>query len=314
MNGRVIELPKGSTPLDFAYEISSSLGNHCAKAKVNASVVPLDYELRTGDKVMIQKKMEMMPNLYWLSIVKTEKAKQAIQKFLLEKGQDTLLKEGVRLLNQQLRARKMPLFDESYQALKTFKGKPLSLEERKALLISLAQGEIQAGELMKELFPEQKKEAQVSFRTRSNQKEKISIGGDSNLTTKIAACCSPAPGHSIVGYVTRGGFISVHKKSCKVLKSLDARRHIEAHWSHLPRESRRILTEVLVQESSLLSQLSRVLQKKKISLLGFEHRQQHNGVLLNFELQLPEEEKTETLLKLWREQAGVLTVTLIEQD
>ena len=103
MNGQVIELPKGATPLDFAYYISSSLGNHCFKAKVNEKVVPLDYELKTGDKVLILKKFEVVPNLYWLSVVQTEKAKKCIQEFLFEQGKIQLLSRGVELMNKQLK-------------------------------------------------------------------------------------------------------------------------------------------------------------------------------------------------------------------
>lgn len=313
MNGQVIELPKGATPLDFAYYISSSLGNHCFKAKINGKVVPLDYELKTGDKVFILKKLEVVPNLYWLSVVQTEKAKKTIQGFLFEQGKVQLLNRGIEMMNKQLKRMKKSPLDDRLSLMAEYDGRKFTQEERKAVLVSLAQGEIDSEVLIKRIFPRDAyfQKQLVQFGKLSRSKSKIFIAGDNTLKTKIAACCSPSSAHKIIGYVTRGGFISVHRKSCKVLSSLDTSRLLESWWNGHKASPKRAKAVVQVKRSHLLSALTQVLQKEGVGLLGFEHEQEGQIYILIFDLQLSDMKTMENVVKVWEGMKDVVSVKVI---
>jgi guanosine-3',5'-bis(diphosphate) 3'-pyrophosphohydrolase len=312
LNGRVIELPQGSTPLDFAYALSAPLGHHCAKAKVNGKVVPLDYELKNGDRVFVVQKMDASPNLYWLSLVKTKRAKKAIREWLLEQGEETVLDQGIRLMNNCLRRYQQKNLDKEYQFLARYEGKELTFDQRKNLIIQVGQGGVdsekivRSGVSQKQFFEQER----VSFETnKDTQKLGIIIAGEKGMMTKLAACCNPHHDQKIVGYVTRGGFISVHFDECKVLVSLDNRRFIEAHWTGQKVLSRDVCVEVIVSLPHLLAKLSSVLRETSAVLISFEHHQDSAvSYRLIFDLRLQGPKDLDEIVKSWQKMDGVESV------
>jgi len=317
LNGQVIELPKGSTPLDFAYALSDSLGHHCAKAKVNDSVVPLDYELKNGDRVFVVKKMEASPNLYWLSLVKTKRARRAIQKWLLEQGEDTVFDRGLRMINKRLRSYRHPVLDEEYSLLKHYKGDDLTQEQIRNLIMSVGKGDRDADEVVQSVIAGQELRAhqRVAFAPLSQKKKhrgKVTIAGETGFRTKLAACCDPEEGDHIVGYVTRGDFISVHKEGCKVLASLDRLRFIEAWWSGKEKPQKQVRFEVSVQMTNVLEQLSKYLKEHQIMLMGFFYDKAQVGYTLTFDVQVKDHDQAQAVLESWKGYDGVEEVELRE--
>ncbi|MGE3278654.1 MAG: bifunctional (p)ppGpp synthetase/guanosine-3',5'-bis(diphosphate) 3'-pyrophosphohydrolase [Candidatus Altimarinota bacterium] len=312
LNGVVVELPKGATPLDFAYALSDTLGNHCFKAKVNGKIVPLNYELQNGDRVFVVKKMEVSPSLYWLSIVRTDRARNSIRKWLLEQGEDTVLDQGVRLVNRVLRQMGHDLLDEEYDLLRHYEGKELSLQARRLLLVAIGQGEKDPDHVVRAVLSEEQLQQRQSLRATSllRQKDAIFVAGESDFKTKIAACCSPVFGNSIIGYVTRGGFISIHERSCKVLASLDSQRLIDAWWAGQEHSGRRVKVQVLVLVSMahLLGQLSQFLKAREIPLMGFAYEKHEQGYLLSLDLQIKGSSDLDQVLARWKQVPGVLGV------
>jgi (p)ppGpp synthase/HD superfamily hydrolase len=177
ISNEVLDLPRGSTPVDLAYAISKEMGDHCFKAKVNGRTVSLDYELESGDKVFIVQKLQAVPSIFWLSFVCTQRAKDSIKLWLQD--HDGLDEQEKRPTGIQ----------------------PLEVPDKKP----------------------------VSGRSVSDRR--LLVHGYTDLDTRLASCCAPLPGVSLLGYVTRGGFISVHRKDCRALHALDRRRYIEVSWA-----------------------------------------------------------------------------------
>lgn len=315
MSGTVIELPKGSTPLDFAYAISDALGNHCSKAKVNGKMVSLNHELQNGDRVFVVKKMEASPNLYWLSLVRTDRARSAIRRWLLEQGEDTVLDQGARMVNRLLRQYNHDLLDKEYSLLKSYEGKELNLQERKALLMSVGQGQRDADDVVRTLLSEEQllKHEQERASLPPDQKEKILVAGEPGFKTKVAACCKPVYGNVILGYVTRGGFISIHEKNCKVLASLNSQRLIDAWWAGQHTFTQEVRVEVLVTIAHLLVKLSHFLKERSVPLSGFSHAKHENGYLLTFDIRLKNRTELQSLIDAWKKIPGVLMVQQAEK-
>ena len=127
----------------------------------------------------------------------------------------------------------------------------------------------------------------------------------------MAACCNPSTAHKIVGYVTRGGFISIHRKLCKVLSSLDASRLIEARWNGHHIGSKRITVEVTTTRSTHLSELAHELHVEKITLLKFSHERQGQDHVLIFDLQLPDGHDMKSVIKNWEKMEEVKEVRVV---
>jgi len=310
LTGVVVELPKGATPLDFAYAISDALGNHCFKVKVNGRIVPLNYELQNGDRVFVVKKMEVTPNLYWLSLVRTDRARNAIRKWLLDQGEDTVLDQGVRMVNRVLRQWEHDPLDEEYSLLRHYQGQDLSLQKRRALLISIGQAESDPEDIVRSVLSEEQLAKHKAIKPASvhYQKDAILVAGESDFKTKVAACCSPVFGNSIIGYVTRGGFISIHERSCKVLASLDSQRLIDAWWAGQQQLGQVVRVEVLVSMAHLLVQLSQFLKLREIPLMGFSYQKHDQGYLLRFELNVKGGSDLDQILSRWKKVPGVVKV------
>lgn len=311
LHGMVVELPKGSTPLDFAYSMSEQLGNHCFMAKVNDKAVPLDYELQSGDRVFVVKKMSVRPNLYWLSIVNTEKARKAIRKYLIEQGTDTLVDQGARQLNQMLRKFGEHSLDLEHSFLEQYKGNLLTNKERKELLIQIAQGEIEPEAVVRSVLSQR----QMLKKKRSKKSRKVSdasqvyIAGEKGFKTKLAACCLPSEGEKIVGYVTRGGVISLHLVKCKMLVALDQQRCIDASWTAEDRSSDIVSLEVVLKDQYLLKSMSDVLRKQRVLVSRFHHQGEEEGQhRLTFDLQPPHQQATDEVIRQWQDFDDVVEV------
>lgn len=315
LTGQVIELPRGSTPLDFAYEISEALGNHCSKAKVNGKVVPLDYQLQNGDRVYVVRNLEVSPNLYWLSLAHTEKARSAIRQSLLEQGEDTVLDQGVRMVNRQLRRFGHSALDNKYLLLSQYQQKDLNLEKRREFLIAIGKGELSAAEVVRDLLSSSertKKGEDAPAPLKEVQHGSISVGGETGFKTKLSACCNPDLGTPIQGYVTRGGFISIHSRSCKVLSSLDPHRFIDVWWDGHQELSQDIRVEVVVSLANLLTSLSERLKERHIALNSFYHTRHEYGYALLFDLTVDRGQNITELLDSWKALDGVVSVRMLQ--
>ncbi|MBD3330034.1 HD domain-containing protein [Candidatus Peregrinibacteria bacterium] len=242
--GEVKDLPVGSCPIDFAYYIHTDVGHQCYMAKVDDKIVPLDYELKNGDMVRIFTRKDSYPKLEWLSQVKTGLARNKIKNYFNALNSQEHLREGRRMLNSQLKNIGKPVLDQHYSILKNMHGVTLNKSEREQILEEVGKGAKLVGDIIKQVYPREK--ALNSLEKSSsglklphldilNLESQILVGGEDNLPLKIAKCCSPRIADNIVAYVTRGNRITIHKKGCQLLSSLNEIRMLDASWKHVRR-------------------------------------------------------------------------------
>ncbi len=246
--GDVKELPLGSCPIDFAYSIHTEVGDHCAGAKVNGRQVPLKYQLQTGDIVEIVTSPTQVPRRGWLELVKTSRARARIRSWLRREEKEKALKLGRDICEREIRK-----YDTSLKKIIKSGHIRLILKQLRCnslddLLVKVGTGAITVQNLIKGLQPaELRKEtdqqshlspeeiaalmAQQSSPGKSDGKSGVRIDGIDGMLVKVSQCCNPLPGDPIVGFITMGRGVSVHKANCANLLSSDPQRWIDVTWS-----------------------------------------------------------------------------------
>lgn len=240
--GEVKDLTVGATPIDFAYAIHTDVGNRCVMAKVNHSLVPLDCELKNGDVIEIITRKDATPKLRWLSIVKSNFARHKIKAYFSGLNRENNIKEGRRLINAQLERLNKPKLDQNYSVLKTLADQNLSLSQRESLVEEVGKGAKLVSDIVRKLYPYERNLATKEIVSRAEPalskeateklvlEEQVIVGGETGLPIKIAACCQPKMRDKIIGYVTRGSRVTVHKAGCRLIANLNAERFISAKW------------------------------------------------------------------------------------
>ena len=258
--GDVLELPKGATPIDFAYRIHSGVGDRTIGAIVNDQIVPLDYELQDGDIVKINTGKEANPNKDWMNFVKTSQAKSKIKSYFSKQDRVNYINIGKEMLEKEIRRRKLSfsevLTDEHLNKVL----KDTHTTDLEDLYLSVGSLRFTAGYII-DLIYEDKKNVmdiylgKVSNRTNLSNKAikgDIIVAGTDDILVTIATCCKPIKGDPIVGYITKGEGIAVHKKDCQNIKS--STRLIDVEWN-------------MSSESSYLTDLTIKVLKGKNQLL-----------------------------------------------
>lgn len=242
--GEVKDLPKGSTPVDFAYSIHSDVGHRCKLAKVNDMVVSLDYQLKNGETVEIMLGKKPDPKPLWLSFVKTQSAKTKIRSYFRSLDKESLLRRGKDLINEELSQYGKPRLDENLTLFREYNGRRLSLRDREGLVEEVGNGSIEASALLKNIFRTQtvRERTHAKLSTKKNKislpqssgkgagAAQICVAGECDLPYKIGNCCKPQKGLPIVGYITRGHTITIHLQRCKLLRAARPERILEATW------------------------------------------------------------------------------------
>ncbi|MEA4883465.1 MAG: bifunctional (p)ppGpp synthetase/guanosine-3',5'-bis(diphosphate) 3'-pyrophosphohydrolase [Clostridia bacterium] len=234
--GDVKALPAGSTPIDFAYAIHTDVGNRCVGSRVNGRMAPLGTELATGDIVeVITSKTTTGPKQDWLAIAKTAKAKGKIRQWVKELRREESIERGKELLERELRrvgAEVHANMKEDRLLDAAHKFSHLSAED---FLASIGYGRISAAQAIGKLLPERVQEDQRPAREAHpsvRSSKGVRVHGVDNVLVRFARCCSPAPGDAIVGYITRGRGISVHREDCPNvgIEIDDENRRVEVEW------------------------------------------------------------------------------------
>lgn len=238
--GEVKDLPKGATPLDFAYAVHTDIGHTCVLAKVNGKSVSLSTELENGDTVEIVTKKGNTPKLEWLPIVKTSQSKVKIKNWFASQNQEKHVKIGRDQLNIQLRRYGKPALTPSLSILKDYGSKNLSFQDREKVLEEIGKGSQLASNVIRKIYDHEDLLGSSKTRILEKRDKKIAelpslntkaiiLGGVSNVEISVAKCCGPVPGDEIVGYVsTLKGAVKIHKKDCPLLKKLNKNKMVSA--------------------------------------------------------------------------------------
>ena len=233
--GDVVELPVGSTPIDFAYRIHSKVGDTTVGAIVNDQIVPLSYELHNDDVVNIKTNASATPNKDWLNIAKTNQAKNKIKAYFSKKDKEAYILKGKEILEKELRKRKLAFNEILTTDVINKLIKDLKLKDIEDIYFAIGTFRYTAGYIIN-LSNNDKHQVEDALLERKrdlpkiNYKSDILVEGISNIMVNIAKCCMPVKGDEIVGYVTKGQGISVHKKGCNNIPD-DSERTIEVSWN-----------------------------------------------------------------------------------
>ena len=231
--GDVFELPKGSTPIDFAYRVHTKIGETMVGAIVNDNIVPLNYELKTGDIVKINTNKSSSPSKEWIQIARTNSTKNKIRAFFSKLDKEEASAKGKDLLAKEIRRKKLSLdiIDNNMDAIiKEFK---LSNEEE--LYLDIGTGKISPNTVINITTPKEENSIDVNKYIRIQNKEisaknDILVDGIDEIKVTLANCCKPINGDEIVGYISRGNGVIVHSKNCPNLKNMEDRL-INVSWS-----------------------------------------------------------------------------------
>lgn len=245
--GDVIDLPEGSTPVDFAYAVHTDIGNKCAGAKVNGKLVQLSYQLRSGEVVEIITDKNKTPSRDWLEFVKTHTAKARIKEWLKKQSEPENFKRGLRLLNNTFQQLQGINFLDLPENKKKIILEKLNYKNINTIILAVGQGELSPKTVFKAIFPEeswlippdQKIQIQPKAKTQ-NQLTNILLAGQAGLAIYIAKCCLPQPNEQILGYITKHRGAAIHQANCKNLlraKNKWPQKIIEAQWQEIKSNS-----------------------------------------------------------------------------
>jgi GTP pyrophosphokinase len=294
-NGEVKEFPQGSTPLDFAYVIHTEVGNRCVGAKINGKIVPLKYKLQNGDLVEIITSPKQKPRRDWLNLVKTSRAKSRIRNWLRREEKEKAANVGREICERELRKyetslKKIIKTGHMRQLLKSLHCN--SLED---LLGKVGSGTLAIHNLIKVLQPadlmvpeeDQEKElksieAAAQRRERPSDDEAITIEGVDDMLVKISQCCLPVPGDRIMGFITTGRGISIHKANCHNLLLTDPQRRIEVSWSADAKTVHRAQIYVVTQnKKGMLAAVSNAISMDDANILELEAKTTSDNLATN---------------------------------
>lgn len=241
--GDVIDLPVGSTPLDFAYRIHTDIGHHCTGARVNGKLAQLSYKLNTGDIVeILTSRQSSGPSRDWLEIVKTSQARSKIRAFFKKQLREEDISRGKGSLEKEVQKLGVKLADLDNAGIVDAVLRKLNYPDIQSLCAAISYGGISPIHVTARLRDEilrtapsllpQKEEAPLSVPKRPRgPEEAITVKGMSDFLVRLACCCNPVPGDPIIGYITRGRGVTVHRLDCPTLQSLtDTERFIETSW------------------------------------------------------------------------------------
>lgn len=314
--GRVVELPKGATPIDFAYHVHTDLGHHCRGAKVNGQIVPLYTPLENGQRIEILSVKEGGPSLDWLhqGYVKSHRAMSKIRHWIKQQHQDIALEAGRALFERE--AARAGISNSKLDAIAA----RLGLKSIEDVYLALGQGEMSLRELSQTLTalleppaPPMPVNPDDLIRTaRADQHGKgVLIEGVDQLMTLLAKCCKPVPPDQVIGFVTKGRGISIHRTDCPTLKRLAAaspERLIRADWGN-SHAGQTFAVDIMIEahdRQSLLRDLSEVLSRDKINVTAVNTLSKDNRATMRFTIEIRDIAQLQRIFVRLSEVPGVI--------
>ncbi len=273
-NGKLVHLPRGSTPLDFAFQIHTEVGIHCAGAKINGRLQPLSTQLKSGDSVEIITNPARTPSSDWLKMVKTANARTRIKRWIKQAGYEQAVSLGKEMLERRLREQhiKMPAEELLLEYAQS--------QERKTvddLYAALGNGSLSLQSLVLFIQPEEKKEevgfvGKVIDRIRGSRG--VRVQGLDNLMFRFAGCCQPVPGDNIVGFITRGRGVTIHQAECSLAVEISNKypeRKIAVSWDTGKDQSFVVQLEIVVEDRrNMLRDITQAIADSNTNVRGAE--------------------------------------------
>ncbi|MBP0981647.1 MAG: bifunctional (p)ppGpp synthetase/guanosine-3',5'-bis(diphosphate) 3'-pyrophosphohydrolase, partial [Oscillospiraceae bacterium] len=295
--GDVISLPAGATVLDFAYAIHSAVGNRMVGAKIDGKMVPFDTNVQTGMivEIITSNSKTQGPNRDWLNIVKTTEARNKIRAWFKKERREENIIEGNAMIDREFKKANIVLNEEQREQLLTAEAKRQHLNTADDLAAALGYGGLQFSRIMPHLReeytrlyrPEPEEEASFALKPKKERKDSsgVIVEGLDGCLVKFSKCCNPLPGDEIVGFITRGYGVSIHKKDCVNVVSAMAdesqrERWVKTEWATTVRENFQSSVEVIASNrQGILADLSILMGNMRVPLHSFVAKELKDGRL-----------------------------------
>ncbi|MCH9031803.1 MAG: bifunctional (p)ppGpp synthetase/guanosine-3',5'-bis(diphosphate) 3'-pyrophosphohydrolase [candidate division Zixibacteria bacterium] len=311
--GTIIHLPRGATPLDFAYAVHTEVGARCSGARINNRIAPLSTTLKSGDIIDIMTNPNKRPSQDWLKLVVTSRARTKIKRWLKQSGHDRLVNLGKELLTRELQ--RLKLDSPSDQELEDI-AQRVSLKSIDALYASIGNGDISPTQVVSKLSPQpgrqslSDKNVQELVR-KSRESHGLKIQGHSNMMFRFAGCCQPVPGEEVIGFITRGRGVTLHRSDCSNLSDLmrEPERQVEVTWDVAPGQSFLVRIEIVViDRKNILRDITQVVSDSDSNLRGAEMQASETTATGYFAVEINNLAHLERLFLRLRKVPGVISV------
>ncbi|MFC1853117.1 RelA/SpoT family protein [candidate division CSSED10-310 bacterium] len=325
--GEVKFLPRGATPIDFAFLIHSDIGVHCVGANVNGKIVPLNYQLQSGDLVSIQTSKKQNPSADWLKFVKTSKARSKIKRTIHDQHRRESIDLGKNILNQEFRKLKrnlnryLKLHEKDFMDI----AKRMGLQDLEDLFAHIGVGKVNAYQITQKLVMPEPKSNETQLKQDESRLEKIvkkafgldgalKIDGLDNMLISYAKCCHPVPGDEIIGFITRGRGVSIHTQDCPNIEALKkgGTRLIDVSWHITKKTSFTVHVQVTAQDrKGLFADTTSTITKMNSNILSgqmevHDYDEEASGIFL---LEVKDIQHLNKIIAALHKVKGIIKVT-----
>lgn len=334
--GAIIDLPVDSTPIDFAYRIHTDVGNKCTGAKVNGRMVPLDYQLKTGDIVeIVTGSSAKGPSRDWLNIAKSSQAKNKIRQWFKKTFKEENVEKGKETVEKEIKRQGLSYSDVMKNEYLDIVLKRFNYPQMDDLYSSIGSGAVSAAQVITRIKEEIRKNENANNKTDVNtavqswrelekqtpkrkakteaKRPGVEIKGEKDILVRFAKCCNPVPGDDIIGFITKGRGASIHRTDCKNFHHLAETENdkvVSANWTG--EHTADFLADIQIHSTDrpgLLAEITTVLTSSKIALRAMNARTSENHVAaISLTLKVSDIEQLEKVMKDFRKIKGVMDV------
>ena len=300
-SGDVKNLPHGSTPIDFAYSIHSAVGNRMVGARVNGKMVPIDYQIQNGDRIeVITSQNSKGPSRDWLNIVKSTQAKNKINQWFRSELKEDNISKGKEMLEKYCKSKSIVLSDLAKAEFTVKVMQKYGFHDWESVLAAIGHGGLKEGQIINKLIEEYEKKHKKEVTdeeileavseakekpTVSKSKGGITVKGIHDVAVRFSKCCSPVPGDEIVGFITRGRGVTVHRTDCVNILNMpeiERARLIEAEWQKSDKgASEKYMAEIKIyanNRTGILADLSKITTERQIDVTNMNVRTSKQGL------------------------------------
>lgn len=320
--GDVINLPNGSTPIDFAYRVHTAVGNNCVGAKVDGRIVPIDYKLKNGNIIdIITSASNTGPSRDWLKSVKSSQAKTKIRQWFKREDRDFNIIKGKDMLEKEVKRQGFKLTEMLKEDWLKAVSNKLSISNVDALYAGLGYGSVTLSQVMsrlkdyhKDYYPSSEDKKTFKGSITSQRKENklaqgVTIKGVDNIKVRFSKCCNPVPGDEIIGYITRGRGVSIHRKDCPNIDGLgNLERYIEIEWDTDKKASYQAEIQIKsTDRAGILTDITQKITEADLAVISLNARtNKEKLVLMNITLEIKNVEQLKELIKKIKIVKGVI--------
>ncbi len=315
--GDVKSLPKDATPIDFAYSIHSAIGNKCVGAKVNGKMVPLNTTLQVGDVVeVVTSSNSKGPSWDWLKIVKSSSVRVKIRQFFKKAMKEDNVKVGRTMLEEEAKHRNYTLSELLTEESFSMLSNKMSFSNQEEMFASVGYGAVGVNQVIVKLIDyyrkkQPKQEIVKYYASNKDHASSVSVKGMSGFLVRFAGCCTPVPGDDIIGFISRGYGVTVHRRNCPNIKNVDNERLIEVEWVDTGKNTFNASIKVIGNhQAEILSSVASVVALLKLDIVSTNGRTdiKTNQVVVDFNIRLNTKGDLDTLIKKIKQDSKIIDV------